>query len=107
MLGYLGFSVRTAADRAGAIHELKQFIDDPLLPRPLVILALSNKYGESAVETRRLLHELDPDLEVIAMSGTVLDPVMENCQDYGFINTLPKPFSMDSLRNITNRVLHT
>ncbi len=106
MLDYLGFSVRTAADRTGAVNELKKIIIDRLLPRPLVILDLSSKNGESAVETCRLLHEIDPELEVIAMSGTVLDPVMENCRDYGFINTLTKPFSMDSLKHVTNTVLH-
>ena len=106
MLSYLGFSVRVVGDRAGAIDVLKQFTDDPLSPRPLIILALSDIDGESAVETCRLLHEIDPDLKVIAMSGTILDPVMENCRDYGFINTLPKPFSMDSLKHITNTVLY-
>lgn len=107
MLGYLGFSVKVVGNRAGAIHELKQFADDPLLPRPLVILALSYINGESAVETCRLLHDIDPDLKIIAMSGTILDPVMENCREYGFANTLPKPFSMDSLKHITNTVLLT
>ncbi len=106
MLGYLGFSVRVVGDRAGAIHELKQCIADPQMSRPLVILALSDTGGESAVETCRLLHEIDPDLKIIATSGTILDPVMENCRKYGFINALPKPFSMDSLRHITNTVLY-
>ena len=106
MLDYLGFSVRTAGDRVGAINELKTIVEDPLLPRPLVILDLSSKNGESAVETCRLLHEIDPELEIIAMSGMVLDPVMENCRDYGFIATLSKPFSMDSLKHVTNTVLH-
>ena len=107
MLGYLGFTVKGVVDRAGAIHELKQFTDDPLSPQPLVILALSSPQGESAVETCRLLREIDPDIKVIAMSGTILDPVMENCRKYGFASTLPKPFSMDSLKHITNTVLHT
>lgn len=105
MLRYLGFSVTVATDRAGAIDELQQFIDDPLLPKPLVILALSGKNGESAVETCRALHEIDPALKVIAMSGSILDPVMVNYRNYGFVNTIPKPFSMDSLKHITNTVL--
>lgn len=106
MLGYLGFVVRVAGDRAGAIDELQQLIDDPLLPRPLVILALSGKNGESAVETCRALHAIEPSLQVIAMSGNILDPIMANYRDYGFVNTIPKPFSMDSLKHITNTVLH-
>lgn len=107
MLGYLGFSVRIAGDRAGAIRELKKFTGEPMLPRPLVFLALSDVNGESAIETCRLLREIDPNLKVIAMSGTILDPVMQNCREYGFINTLSKPFTMDSLKHVTNMVLNT
>jgi CheY-like chemotaxis protein len=107
MLGYLGFSVKVVSNRAEAIHMLKQFTNDPLSPRPLVIIALSRPQGESAVESCRLLHEIDPDIKVIAMSGTILDPVMENCRKYGFTHTLPKPFSMDSLKHITDTVLYT
>jgi signal transduction histidine kinase/DNA-binding response OmpR family regulator len=107
MLEYLGFMVRVAGNSSEAIHELKKFADDPLTSRPLVILALSSKNGESAVETCRLLHEIDPEIKVIAMSGTILDPIMENYRDYGFINTLPKPFSMDNLKHIINTVIHT
>ncbi len=107
MLGYLGFSVRVVGDRAGAIRELKQLVSDPISSRPIVILDLSDKRGESAIETCRLLHEIDPDLKVIAMSSSILDPIMGNYRDYGFVNTIPKPFCMDSLKHIINTVLHT
>jgi len=106
MLGYLGFSVKLVVDRAGAVKEMRQFSGEQLSSPPLVIMALSDANDESAVETCRLLHEIDPHVKVIAMSGSILDPVMANCQKYGFINTLPKPFSMDSLKHITNSVLH-
>ena len=105
MLGYLGFSVVAVGDRVGAMHQLHKFCDNPQLPLPLVILALADKHGESAVETCRLLHAMQADLKVIAMSGTILDPVMQNCGKYGFVGTLPQPFSMDSLKHITNTVL--
>ncbi len=106
MLSYLGFSVRLVGDRASAISELTQITSNPFSPQPIVILALSDKKGESAVETCRLLHEIDSSLKVIAMSGSILDPIMVNYHDYGFVNTIPKPFSMDSLKHITNTVLH-
>ncbi len=104
MLDYLGFSVTTAVDRKEAIRELKRFTADPGKSRPLVILALCDK-DESSVETCRLIHEIDGEIKVIATSGTILDPVMENYQEYGFINTLPKPFSMDSLKHIVGVAL--
>ncbi|MGB3225936.1 MAG: ATP-binding protein, partial [Desulforhopalus sp.] len=107
MLDYLGFSVRTAGNRVDAIGELKQLVDNPVSQNPLVILALSEENGESAVETCRMVHEVDPAIKVIAMSGTILNPILENYREYGFINTIPKPFSMDTLKHVTNTVLHS
>lgn len=107
MLEHLGYLVAKAANRAEAFKEMQRFVSDPLLPRPLIILDLSDTNGESALETCRLLHEMDGTLQVIAMSGTILDPVMDNCRKYGFVNTLPKPYSMDSLKHITGMVFNT
>lgn len=106
MLEHLGFTVATAGNREGAVGALHQLAADPRLPLPLVILDLSDVNGESAIETCRLLHEIEPELRVIAMSGTTLDPVMRDCRDYGFANALPKPYSMDSLKHITGMVLN-
>lgn len=106
MLHYLGFSVTLAGNRAEAIEELRQIKNDSRVSRPLVILDISESGGENGAETCRLLHEIDPRIKVIAMSGTTLGPVMENCLQYGFVNILPKPYTMDSLKHITNTVLY-
>ncbi len=105
MLGYLGFSVTAVSDRAGAIAELHNLSIKEQLPPALVILALPAENEASAMETCRLLHEMHHELKVIAMSGMILHSVMQNCREYGFVNTLPKPFSMDSLKHVTNTAL--
>ena len=107
MLEHLGYVVAKAANRSEAMNKMQPFLNDPQLPRPLVILDLSSANGESAVETCRLLHEVDGSLQVIAMSGTILDPVMADCQKYGFANTLPKPYTMDSLKHVTGMAMNT
>ncbi|MBU1565383.1 MAG: response regulator [Proteobacteria bacterium] len=107
MLEHLGHLVIKAAKRAEATREMKRFVNDPLLTRPLIILSLSDINGESAVETCRILHEMDSNLQIIAMSGTILDPVMEECWKYGFATTLPMPYSMDSLKHVVGMVLNT
>jgi hypothetical protein len=38
------------------------------------------------------------------MSGSILDPVMSECRRYGFVNTLTKPYTIDSLRHIVATV---
>jgi len=107
MLEHLGYMVAKAANRADALKEMQRFVNNRLLPRPLIILDLSDANGESAVVTCRLLHEIDRTVQVIAMSGTILDPVMDDCRKYGFVNTLPKPYSMDSLKHVTGMVLNS
>lgn len=107
MLGYLGFSVTAVSDRAEAIAALHNIPLHEQLPLPLVILALSTANNESAVETCHILHEMHTELKIIAMSGMILDPIMHNCRENGFVNALPKPFSMDSLKHIMNTVLAT
>lgn len=104
MLEHLGFSVLLASNHNEALAEARRHVDDPRRLRPLVLLELATADGESAVETCRLLHELDPELAVIAMSGSILDPVMSDCRRHGFVNTLAKPYTIDSLRHVTGVV---
>lgn len=105
MLSYLGFTVESARNRVQAVKKIEQFYDDQPLNKPLVLLDISSSNGESGVETRNILHKIDPDLKIIAMSGTILNPIMENCIEYGFVNALPKPYSMDSLKHILSSAL--
>lgn len=107
MLEHLGYVVAKAANRAEAMQEMQRFVSDPFLPRPFIILDLSDANGESAVETCRLLHEIDGALQVIAMSGSIIDPVMDDCRKFGFVNTLTKPYTMDSLKHIAGMVVNT
>ncbi len=100
MLEHLGYQVTLATGRVEALAEIRRHVDDPRLTRPLVLLDLSSGHGESAVETCRLLHEIDAGLPVIAMSGSILEPVMGDCRRYGFVNTLAKPYTIDSLRHV-------
>jgi hypothetical protein len=60
----------------------------------------------AAVETCRLLHEIDSELQVIAATGALAGPAMENCQLHGFVNILPKPYSIDCLSHVTSRALY-
>jgi PAS domain S-box-containing protein len=106
MLEHLGFTVTVAGRREEALTALRQLVADPAQPLPLVILDLSDANGESAAETCRLLREIVPKLKVVAMSGSSLDPVMQDCRKYGFNHALTKPYTMDSLRHITGMVLN-
>lgn len=107
MLKHLGFQVSAVSNRKEAVYELKRDKADGEHSVSLVVLDLSDVTGESAIETCKVLRELDPELKIIAMCGTVLDPIMADYESYGFDTSLPKPFTMDTLRHVAHTVLST
>lgn len=106
MLNHLGFSVKAVCSRNDALSELKNMKGNSQSPKPLVIMDVSDSDHGSAVETCRLLHEIDSGLQIIAATSAMDTPIMENCQQHGFVNILPKPYSMDCLNHVTSRALH-
>jgi len=108
MLEHMGLIVTAVKTRTEAllyIEKLKKKNDLSDKQR-FVLLDLSEKQGGTAEETCRLLHELDPALKIIAMSGSILDPIMEDCKKYGFIGALQKPYTMDSLKHVVTAAFY-
>ncbi len=106
MLSHLGFSVITAKDSSEASLELQRLKTDTMNKPGIVILDVSGINKESPADCCRIFRKIDPTLQVVAMSGTILDPMMEKCQEYGFANSLSKPYTMDGLRHVVNSVLY-
>ncbi len=106
MLQHLGFAVILVNSGEKLLDEFKKIGGEPVGSIPLVIMDISENNGESAIERCRLLHALEPEIKIIALGGSVLDPVMEDCRKYGFVNALQKPYSMDALKHIINSALH-
>lgn len=104
MLTHLGFKVIGVANSSEAILELQGIINTADEKPAVAILDISGINKESPTHCCRLIKQVIPEIQVIAMSGTILDPVMENCHQYGFANSLPKPYTMDGLRHVVNSV---
>lgn len=105
MLNHLGFKVFRAENSSEGsleLQHLKNMVDEP----GIVILDVSGINKESPADCCRLFKHIIPEVQVIAMSGTILDPVMENCREYGFAGSLSKPYTMDGLRHAVNSVLY-
>ena len=106
MLKHLGLTVTAVKNGTDAILYLENLEDAPSDKKPLILLDLSEKQGSTAEKTCKLLHELDPTLKIIAMSGSILDPIMEDCKKYGFTSTLQKPYTMDSLKHVVTAAFY-
>ena len=107
MLSHLGFEVMGVANSSEASLELQRVKNDEKNKPRIIILDVSGINKESPSDCCRIFRQIDPAIQVIAMSGTILDPMMEKCQEYGFANSLSKPYTMDGLRHVVNSVLYT
>jgi len=70
-----------------------------------VILDLTVRGGMGGKETIRKLLEIDPAVRAIVSSGYSDDPVVANYEDYGFKDTLPKPYEIETLSSMLHSLL--
>jgi FixJ family two-component response regulator len=58
--------------------------------------------GKEAVQK---ILEINNKAKVIVSSGYSTDPIISNYKDYGFVDTLKKPFNFSELSKVINAVL--
>ncbi|MBU0675287.1 MAG: response regulator [Proteobacteria bacterium] len=71
----------------------------------LVILDLTIRNGLGGQETMRRLLEIDPTVRAVVASGYSEDPVMAEYSRFGFLEAMPKPYSLEELRDLLLRLL--
>jgi PAS domain S-box-containing protein len=103
MISYLGYEVTFAGDGAEAI-ELYKASKSTNRPFDLVIMDLTIPGGMGGKEAIARLLEIDPEVKAIVSSGYFNDPVMANSQQYGFVGVLSKPYRVDQLSKILEKV---
>src|SRR5574340_993613 len=93
-----GFQVNTFVDGA-------QGLDGIVASRPALVLLDLKMPGMSGVEVIGRIHEIDPQIVVVIITGyATIDTAVEAMKS-GAYDFLPKPFSPDELRLIVNRGL--
>lgn len=71
----------------------------------LVIMDLTIPGGMGGEEANRLLLEYDPKAVTLVSSGYANNAVMANHRSYGFKDVLAKPYRMEELRDVLQRVM--
>lgn len=69
------------------------------------VLDLTMPGGLSGFEVLDQLHQIDPDLPVIACSGYFQEDARELCQAIGFYDVLGKPYTPDTLCTAVRRAI--
>ena len=104
MLSQLGYNVEVSKDGAEAI-ELYKKASESGSPFDAVLLDLTIKFGMGGKETIEKLLGIDSNVKAIISSGYSNDPIMADFEDYGFKGILAKPFNMNELAKVLDRVL--
>jgi PAS domain S-box-containing protein len=100
----LGHEVFLAADGEEAVElykkqrELGQPID-------IIIMDLTIPGGMGGEKAVQEILAINPEAKVIVSSGYSNDPVMAHYQDHGFIAAIVKPFHIQDIVNIINKLL--
>jgi histidine kinase len=76
-------------------------------PYDIVIMDLTIPGKMGGKETIARLRAINPAVKAIVSSGYSNDPVMANYSDYGFKDVVAKPYRIEDLKAVINRVMIT
>ncbi|MCD6397771.1 MAG: response regulator [Spirochaetaceae bacterium] len=99
LLTKLGHKVSTSCDGAETIEKYKNSSFD------FVILDITIPGGIGGIETIKQLKQINPDIKAIVSSGYANSPVISNYYDYGFCASLTKPYLLDELKTVIEKVM--
>jgi signal transduction histidine kinase len=104
MLDRIGFKASLAEEGTESVRLYKQALDSGE-PFDAVILDLTVRGGLGAMETIEKLQEIDPKVKAIVTSGFTDDPAVSNFDKYGFRASVRKPYSLEILSEVLQKVL--
>jgi PAS domain S-box-containing protein len=99
ILESLGYQVLTATDGRKALEVYQSVGKVDLMITDLVMPEMGG---------RELLHELKklmPNLKALVITGYISPEALQELKDEGFLNIVPKPFTVDVLMEATHRAL--
>ena len=105
MLMALGHTVAYAADGQEALEKYQQAMKEEK-PFDLVIMDLTIPGGMGGKETIEKLLKIDPQAKAIVSSGYSHGDVMAHYQDYGFQGVAAKPYLLNDLNKILQKLFH-
>ena len=104
MLEALGYMVECVANGKAAI-DLYRHRKEEGTPFNAVIMDLTIPGGMGGREAMVSLLKLDPDVKAVVSSGYSTDPVIANYRKYGFSAVLSKPYNLQEMSTILQKLL--
>ena len=104
MLRYHGNYVDEVGDGNSALVKYKEAMGNGD-PYDVVIMDLFVSDGLGGEETMIKLLQFDPEAKGIISSGYINHPVVVQYSDYGFKDTIPKPYRLHELLEVVSDVM--
>jgi len=104
VMKFLGYDVIFAGDGMAAIDLYKKE-KAAGVPFDVVILDLSVPSGLGGKDTIKELRKLDPGVKAIVSSGYTDDPAVRDFSSHGFCEKLTKPYTLNDLKIILEKVI--
>ena len=104
ILGQMGYDVEFARDGVQAIDIYRKTFQSKA-PFDFVILDLTIPGGMGGIKTIPELLKINPNAKVFVSSGSSNDPVMADYKSYGFAGVISKPYIIDQMAELFNKVL--
>ncbi|HUW85600.1 MAG TPA: response regulator [Methanoregula sp.] len=104
VLKFLDYDVTSATDGLAAIDLYKKE-KSAGAPFDIVILDLSVSQGMGGKETIEQLRKFDTGVKAVVSSGYTDDPVVQDFLHYGFCERLTKPYKIDDLKNLLEKLM--
>lgn len=103
ILEFLGYQVDLCEDGTDALRLYQEAMETGR-PYAVVFMDLTIPGGMGGKTAMKKLLEIDPDVKGIVTSGYSNDPILAYYREYGFCGVVEKPFSLDALSEILERV---
>lgn len=100
MLEYIGYEVILANSLQDGCTTLKTRQLEGQSPVGVVMVDASQEPAGENSTVISLRREQKNAMKIIVVSGSLLDPLMNDCQAFGYAAALPKPFTLDSLKHV-------
>lgn len=104
MLRHHGYRVILVQDGNSAIERYKE-AKEAGEPFDAVILDLTIPGGKGGQEVISDLRDIDPKVKAVISSGYANDPVIANYERFGFLGVVNKPYKIDELYEVLQKVL--
>jgi two-component system, cell cycle sensor histidine kinase and response regulator CckA len=104
MLEHLGYDVDIALNGEEAIDVYSDALEAGR-DYDALILDLTVRGGLGGRDTIQKMLYLNPKVKAIVSSGYSNDPIMSDFTKYGFVDILSKPYDLEQLKLVLNRVL--